>query len=293
MIPTPLTSNQLAVILKASIKAQLSTDMGLFMGAGISLLLSFALIILVITGLKMALAREGINWIAFLQPIFQIATALALMKAYNTPMSWLGNQSLLDIIIGGPSYFADKINTNTWQNLQNLFTSYDKAHKGSVWNITLSLFSDPGNVIAGIIVGILTAVLQAALMLVMAWGYVAQMVCTLVGPLFIPFILVKPLSFLFWGWFKTLLTYSFYPVVANLVVAIISSVMVALMTAQPNPLGGFTSLYGSAACIPFLIFGALALFGTPALVNSLFSGHGSDPGMINSGVSAMRLRKGM
>ncbi len=286
-----ITGANIADIIKTAIAPMLQTDMNVFIGAGNSLLLSFATITIVIVGIKMALAREGINWTAFIQPIFLIATTLAIFRAYNTPMPWLKDQSVLDLITGGPAYFADQINDNTWKNLQDLFTKYDIAHTGSAWNSIVSIFTDPGNAIAGILVAFLTELLKAAMLLIMAWGYIAQTVCAIVGPLFIPFLLIKPLSFIFWGWFRCILTYSFYPVVATLVVSIISSITLACMTAFPNPGGVMSNIYGTAACIPFLFFGVLALFGTPSLVNSLFSGHASDAGVAGHTLTALRMAR--
>ena len=49
---------------------------------------------------------------------------------------------------------------------------------------------------------------------IVAFGLIASAVCGLLGPLFVPFFIVPKLDFLFWGWFKAFLQYSFMPVVA-------------------------------------------------------------------------------
>ena len=51
-------------------------------------------------------------------------------------------------------------------------------------------------------------------MAVIAFGLIASAVCALVGPLFVPFFIVPKLDWLFWGWLKAFIQYSFIPVVA-------------------------------------------------------------------------------
>ena len=44
---------------------------------------------------------------------------------------------------------------------------------------------------------------------------IASAICALVGPLFVPFFIVPTLEWLFWGWLKAFIQYSFMPVIAN------------------------------------------------------------------------------
>ena len=43
----------------------------------------------------------------------------------------------------------------------------------------------------------------------------ALAIVILLGPVFIPWLLFEPLAFLFWGWFRTLMVYTLYGVVAG------------------------------------------------------------------------------
>ena len=56
---------------------------------------------------------------------------------------------------------------------------------------------------------------QGAVLAVIAYGFVAGAVCILIGPVFIPFLIVPNMEWLFWGWFKALIQYAFYPVIGN------------------------------------------------------------------------------
>ena len=61
----------------------------------------------------------------------------------------------------------------------------------------------------------------------------------LLGLFFIPFFIVPQLDWLFWGWFKCFLQYSFYQVVAAAVIYIIGNILTSFMTiynGQPIPI---------------------------------------------------------
>ena len=51
------------------------------------------------------------------------------------------------------------------------------------------------------------------------WAQIALAILIILGPIFIPFLVFEPLAFLFWGWFKGMLTYSLYAVIAGCGVA--------------------------------------------------------------------------
>src|SRR5215472_12003649 len=61
-----------------------------------------------------------------------------------------------------------------------------------------------------IIVILLLASAQAISIVVIAYGSIATAVCVLVGPIFVPFFIVPPLEWLFWGWLRCFLQYAFY-----------------------------------------------------------------------------------
>ena len=62
------------------------------------------------------------------------------------------------------------------------------------------------------------------------WAQVALAILIILGPVFIPFLVFEPLSFLFWGWFRAMITYSLYAVIAGAVLRIFSAVGIAYVT---------------------------------------------------------------
>ena len=70
--------------------------------------------------------------------------------------------------------------------------------------------------------------MQAFVFAVIAYGYVATAVCVLIGPIFIPWFIVPKIDWLFWGWFKAFIGFSFYQVVASAFIFIFSKVVVGM-----------------------------------------------------------------
>ena len=63
--------------------------------------------------------------------------------------------------------------------------------------------------------------------MIIGFGLIAQAVLLLVGPVFVPFLVVPKMDWLFWGWFKAFLQYSFYQVVASALVYIFGKLQLA------------------------------------------------------------------
>ena len=99
------------------------------------------------------------------------------------------------------------------------------------------------------------------------------------GPIFIPFLVFEPLAFLFWGWFKGMLTYSLYAVIAGCVLRVFSAVGIAYITT----LGGanldtqsMTQVgLWTLAVIPLFIAGLLSSLKCGELAAMLVTGGGA------------------
>ena len=111
------------------------------------------------------------------------------------------------------------------------------------------------------------------------WAHVAVAIVILIGPLMIPWLLFEPMAFLFWGWFRALLVYSLYGVVAAVILRVFVSVSLAflstLMSAGFNvsdlqQLGMWFLLLA-----PLLVAGILAAFKVGEIASLLISGAGS------------------
>ena len=66
-----------------------------------------------------------------------------------------------------------------------------------------------------------------------AFGLIASAVCGLLGPIFVPFFIVPKLEWLFWGWLKSFIQYSFIPVVAIAFLMIFEQFVFRYVTTLP------------------------------------------------------------
>ncbi len=67
--------------------------------------------------------------------------------------------------------------------------------------------------------------MEATAFCVIAYGYVAAAVCVLIGPIFIPWFIVPKMDWLFWGWLKAFIGFSFYQVVASAFIFVFAKVL--------------------------------------------------------------------
>ena len=102
---------------------------------------------------------------------------------------------------------------------------------------------------------------------------VATAVCILLGPVFIPFFIVPQLDWLFWGWLKAFIQYSFYQVVAAGVLYIVSQFTYGIIHAQITGLVSATDLIRISPVLVVTYLAAIyAIIKGPMLTSHIFSG---------------------
>jgi len=95
----------------------------------------------------------------------------------------------------------------------------------------------------------------------------------LLGPVFIPFFIVPQLDWLFWGWLKAFIQYSFYQVVAAAVLYIVSQFTFGIIHAQINGLISATDLLKISPVLLVTYIAAIyAIVKVPTLTSHIFSG---------------------
>jgi type IV secretory pathway VirB6-like protein len=113
--------------------------------------------------------------------------------------------------------------------------------------------------------------MQAVAFAVIAYGLVASAVCILVGPIFIPWFIVPKLDWLFWGWLKAFIGFSFYQVVASAFIFIFAKVLLGMLAViGPIRLSNvFTIMPALLITLFVCIFGLLKI---PELTGSILGG---------------------
>ena len=250
--------------LNSTLKNLLTGNSSQFLSFGLAIATGLAIILIVRYGITTALSGRGFDFGDFFsEVILLVATCLCLLKGYTTPLGVFGDRTFPDLIIDGPAQLANKISLDSNKQLDGLFDSVLKAN------------DPPGNpmdlaglasywIMRGYIEGT-----RGIMFAITAFGLVAQAILVLLGPVFIPFLLFRPLSFMFWGWFRSLLQYSFYP----LVCACFSSVLTAFFINLPIAQAAGTLTMGQVLGLaPFFIVITLGMLAVPLVVSSLFNG---------------------
>ena len=196
--------------------------------AGIQLWTGLSLIMLVWTGTQMALAGGGVNMASIVRLVIVLSIPFGMLRFYVLPMPGVG-LSVPDIITGMGGWLQSVIIADAGEDMRQELAALTEQ----MWrNIALHAGGEDAGVFARIhaMLGALSTVLFGALLSILMvvllvvvwavgqgqviWAQLAITLAILLGPIFIPFLVMPPLSFLFWGWFRTVLTYSLYAAVA-------------------------------------------------------------------------------
>ena len=121
-----------------------------------------------------------------------------------------------------------------------------------------------------------------------AFGLIASAVCALLGPLFVPFFIVPKLDWLFWGWLRSFIQYSFVPVVAIAFLMVFEQFVFRYVSTLPPMIT--QAEYGVYAIQAFAVVATfcMGILLVPSLTQSIFSGS-SGESTIMSHVNVTRL----
>lgn len=262
-------------MLNSTVKSLLQTNSSFFLSFGHAIAVGLALLLISRYGIATMLSGRGFDFGDFFhEVVLVIGICLTILKAYDTPLTILGKQpqKFPDVIIAGPQQLANSLNLDANKQLD---LSFQKILSKNL--LSLSPF-DFLNLIQYWVLRSLIEITRGVMFAVTAFGLVAQAVLVLLGPVCIPFLLFQPLSFLFWGWLRSLLQYSFYPLVCACFSSVLSSFFVNLMKQNDD---GAVSFAQSLALYPFFLVIILGMLAVPLVVSGLFSGSAGGGGSIS------------
>ena len=271
---------------------QLSTTAAPALNAmGLRMVLSLATIMMAWFGLQEALAASqggaGFSMGKFLNFFMLLTFAYVMVRYYDTSIPGL-SFSLRSLIKDGSNGIVATLGTDQASNMMDSIAGILlKAGPG------MTMFTAPYTMLVYFSIQIMLGLLAALTTAILAYGAVGSAVVGLLGPVFIPFLVVKQLDFLFWGWFKAFLSFAFYKVVAAAVMTVISNIYMNYY-ANLVDFGNPTSLLQNFPILLVLIVANLFIITKiPAMVASIFSGHtgGHDGGM--GIVTSLALRAGL
>ena len=255
----------------------MNENAGMFEAMGTNMFRGFALILIAWYGAKSALASASggtgplFHFDHFASLLMTISFGFAMMTYYSRPIPGIG-LSFNHLITDQGLSLANQLNHSTVQEISDRFAN---LHFGMELP-TLTLAFNIVEFLRYAMVTICLVVALAAVYTVISFGYVAMAIAVLLGPIFIPFFIVPELEWLFWGWLKALIQYSFYPVVANAYLFVFGHMLIRFVDSHPPPYDGGMVAVLFFPLVMLLIAFTFGILKIPSLVNSLFTGRSGE-----------------
>lgn len=253
-----------------AITTLLSTQEPAFIGIGNRMFLSFATILLVWHGIQMMLtAREsGEQMYSFAKLLLFIAFGYAMIAYYESPIPGIGT-SFSNLITDQAAYLASILSARSVQDAQqNLNTLWNALQQPDAWSLLANLLYWTMLIVIGLA--------QFALLFVVSFSMIASAICGLVGPLFVPFFIVPTLEWLFWGWLKSFVQYSFMLVIANAFIFVFEKFLSRYLETLPPGLRLEEQLLYGVHAVMILITFTVGVLLVPSLTSSIFSGRAGE-----------------
>src|SRR3954465_8889666 len=239
-----------------------------FLRFGHRLFLSLATIIIAWHGIQMMFSRDGLgdSMFEFAKLLLIVSFGYSLIAFYEAPLPGIG-VSFSNPITDQAFYFQSVLEARSFDNIYRHFDELaDHFLQPDAWSILANLIYWT--------VLVLIALAKALSLAVIAFGLIASAVCGLLGPIFVPFFVVPKLDWLFWGWLKSFIQYSFIPVVAIAFLMIFERFVFRYVTTLPPTVTSAEyGVYGLQAVAVIVTF-CLGIVLVPSLTSSIFSGQG-------------------
>ena len=257
---------------------------------GNGLLGGLALIVVVLTGVKIAFGGNIQPW-ELVRVVMGLWIPWVMLQFYTTPIPGMaftfpgmiaaGGNWLHELLIGDAVYSMQTELGNLIRSLAaNLET---QAQQGNVLGLVTGgihalITVASGFVMLGFVV-LMLLLLAAVTYAQVIWAQIALAILIILGPIFIPFLVFDPLSFLFWGWFRAMVIYSLYAVMAGAVLRVFSAVGIAYITSLGNANLDMRSLMDVGlwmlAVMPLFVSGMLASLKCGELASMLVTSGGA------------------
>ena len=239
-----------------------------FLRFGYTLFLAFATILICWQGIRMMFSHDGLGeqMFDFAKLLLFVSFGYAFITFYEAPLPGIG-VSFSNLITDQAHHFQSILEARAFDNIY--------AHLDELSSHFMQ--PDAWSILANLVywtVLLLIALAKALSLAVVAFGLIASAVCALLGPIFVPFFIVPKLDFLFWGWFKAFVQYSFVPVVAIAFLMIFEQFVFRYVTTLPPTITAAEyGVYGLQAVAVIATF-CVGMVLVPSLTNSIFTGIG-------------------
>ncbi|MCY4588944.1 MAG: type IV secretion system protein [Bryobacterales bacterium] len=314
--PPPVDSNP-KFVLDDMTEGLMNVSSGPILDAGNALWMGLALIIVSWTGMRIALSGDGWSPWEIFKLIIMLSIPRGMLQFYGTDFPGIG-LSFPEIIVHQGSWLngviVDDTGSNVWTWLRNYVSSTWLTFSNQEVGLA-SLFSFHAAAAKLVVLGVLAFSSLLTLFVVLI-GYsfilfaqIAIAILTLFGPLFIPWMIFGPMSFLFWSWFRMMITYSLYAAVSAAVFRVMMQLIMTVgdnyqanfnpdqviaILGDPNAAatGLFSSVIWFISYVLALLTCLLATFKIPEIAGGLVSGAAAGGGLAGTAIAAGAAVKG-
>ena len=238
------------------------------LGLGNALWTGLASIVVVWTGLRIAFSGGSFNFWDAVRLIIGLSIPLGMLRFYAVDVPGVG-LPFPAIIPAGANQITDllrsdiitEMNASTLR-LSEAFTqnlAAGTAEGGGIFDVAGAIQAWLENKIMTIIgwVGQLVLLLAfigiyAISMAQVFWAQIAIAILIFLGPAFIPWLVFEPLSFLFWGWFRAMWTYSLYAIIATALMRVWCTLSLTLLESLVADNLSYTDVLGGGINVHFV-----------------------------------------
>ena len=256
---------------------------------GVHIVLALATIMMVWFGVQEALASAhggpGFSMGRFLNLFMLLTFAYVMVNYYDSSIPGLGF-SIKGFIDGGTINLVNLIGSDGSNTMLNEIHQASSKTGPSILNTVMN----PYYAIVYFAVQFLLAMLAAIVSAIVAYGAIAATIIGVLGPIFIPFLVVDKLDWLFWGWLKAYLGFGFYKVVAAATMNVLSHVLTNYYIQLGQSVSDPSTIVQTLPLLVLLVLvNIYILFKIPTMTHSLFTGGtGGHDGGLGAAVMAMR-----
>jgi hypothetical protein len=259
---------------------------------GVHIVLALATIMMVWFGVQEALASahggQGFSMGRFLNLFMLLTFAYVMVNYYDSSIPGLGF-SIKGFIDGGTINLVNLIGSDGSNTMLNEIHQASSKTGPSILNTVMN----PYYAIVYFAVQFLLAMLAAIVSAIVAYGAIAATIIGVLGPIFIPFLVVDKLDWLFWGWLKAYLGFSFYKVVAAATMNVLSHVLTNYYIQLGQSVSDPSTIVQTLPLLVLLVLvNIYILFKIPTMTHSLFTGGTGGHGG-GLGVAVMAIRAAM
>jgi type IV secretory pathway VirB6-like protein len=259
---------------------------------GLHIVIALATIMLVWFGVQEALAASqggpGFSMAKFMNFFVLITFAYCFVNFYDSAIPGIG-YSLRSFISQGTTNLAQIIGHDS---ISAMFQQIDDALSKS--GTSMVAVTAPYLFVCYIFSQIMLCALAAFVAVILGYGAIAGTIIGILGPIFIPFLVVERLDFLFWGWLKAFLSFSFYKVVAAATMSVLGHLFLSYFASGITFTNPLDFVKNFPLLIVLVLVNVFLLLKIPAITASIFSGSsgGHDAGMgMATGIITARFMK--